>query len=303
MKAFWFPAVAVGLLVTVAVAQDPAAKPKAPESKPPQVSEKVSPIEVINPQTTDKRTALAVVRKPPGKGPFPTMICIHGGGKKESVEKLKQWSREVPTVTRFLTAGYVVVMATFHGQQDDPQSPKNLADLLAIIEHVKKMPEVDARSVVVWGISAGGSYALELAGETTLCAVAVEEPGAGLICGVFTKETWEKLGDKPPYKGTSVRPILKDPEPYITDAVKKQAHEKVSKISCPVFYADRAPFKINDLVLIPELKKIKPKLEMKRYVDPELQHGFSVSHEPFFTDCDAFFRKYLKTQPKAIKLD
>src|SRR5262249_12783554 len=158
-------------------------------------------------------------------------------------------------------------------------------DILSILDHVKKMPEVDSKSVVVWGVSGGGSFALELAGETEVCAIAVEEPATGLISGIFTKETWEKLDDKPPFAGKSLRPILSDPERFITDAAKKRSHDKVLKVSCPVFYAhsDQVIFnKLNDLVLVPELKKIKPKLEIKRY--PELFHGFSTNHEPFFTD-------------------
>jgi hypothetical protein len=149
-----------------------------------------------------------------------------------------------------------------------------------------------------------GSLALELAGQTELCAIAVEEPAAGMISGIFTKEAWAKLGDKPPFMGKSLGPILAEPEQFITDAAKKQTHDKVMKVCCPVFYAhsDQVVFnKLNDLVVVPELKKMKPKLEMKQY--PKLYHTFSTKHEPFFTDCDAFFKKHLRTQPTAIKLD
>jgi dipeptidyl aminopeptidase/acylaminoacyl peptidase len=266
------------------------------------ISEKASPLEVLNAPTSDKRTATAVVRKPPGKGPFPAMIHLHGGFRKQTAETLKNWSTEMPTATRFLAAGYVTVMATYQGLEEDPQDSRNLVDILTIVEQVKKMPEVDSKSVVVWGVSGGGSFALELAGETAVCAIAVEEPATGMISGIFTKELWAKLGDKPPFMGKSLRPILGEPERFITEAAKKQTHDKVMKVSCPVFYAhsDQIIFnKLNDLVMVPELKKMKPKLEMKLY--PKLYHTFSRNHEPFFTDCDAFFKKYLKTQPKAWK--
>jgi dienelactone hydrolase/tetratricopeptide (TPR) repeat protein len=274
------------------------------ETKPLVVPDSIAPVEVINPATSDKRTATAVVRRPPGKGPFPAMIYLHGGFRKQTVETLKKWSTEMPTATRFLAAGYVTVMATYQGLEEDPQAPRNLVDILTIVEQVKKMPEVDSRSVVVWGVSGGGSLALELAGETELCAIAIEEPATGMISGIFTKEAWAKLGEKPPFMGNSLRPILGEPERFITDAARKQTHDKVMKVSCPVFYAhsDQVIFnKLNDLVLVPELKKMKPKLEMKQY--PKLYHTFSTKHEPFFTDCDAFFKKHLKTRPTAIKLD
>jgi serine/threonine protein kinase/dienelactone hydrolase len=275
-----------------------------PDTKPLIVSEKVSPIEVIHAATNDKRTTDAVVRKPPGQGPFPAMIYLHGGFRKQTVETLKKWSTEMPTATRFLAAGYVTIMATYQGLEEDPQDPRNLVDILTIVEQVKKMPEVDSKSVVVWGVSGGGSFALELAGETELSAIAVEEPATGMISGIFTKEAWAKLGEKPPFMGKSLRPILGEPERFITEEAKKQTHDKVMKVSCPVFYAhsDQVVFnKLNDLVLVPELKKMKPKLEMKQY--PKLYHTFSTKHEPFFTDCDAFFKKHLGTQPTAIKLD
>jgi len=210
----------------------------------------------------------------------------------------------MPTATRFFAAGYVTVMATYQGLKEDPQDPRNLMDILAIVEQVKKMPDVDSGSVVVWGVSGGGSLALELAGQTELCAIAIEEPATGMISGIFTKDAWAKLGDKPPFMGKSLWPILGEPERFITDAAKKQTHEKVSKVACPVFYAhsDQVVLnKLNDLVLVPELKKMKPKLEMKLY--PKLNHTFSTKHEPFFTDCNAFFKKHLKRQPTAIKLD
>jgi dipeptidyl aminopeptidase/acylaminoacyl peptidase len=286
----------------------PAQQPDKPpvgapaRSKGPEIPEKASPLEVMSAPTSDKRTAAAVVRKPPGRGPFPAMIYLHGGFRKQTVETLKKWSREMPTATRFLAAGYVTIMATYHGLEEDPQDPKNLVDILTILEHVKKLPEVDSKSVVVWGVSGGGSFALELAGETEVCAIAIEEPATGLISGIFTKEAWAKLGDKPPFMGKSLRPILSDPDRFITDAAKKQTRDKVLRVSCPVLYAhsDQVIFnKLNDLVLVPELKKIKPKLEIKRY--PELSHTFSTNHELFFMDCDAFFKKHLKTQPKSWK--
>jgi hypothetical protein len=123
-----------------------------------------------------------------------------------------------------------------------------------------------------------------------------------MISGIFTRETWAKLGEKPPFMGKSLRPILSDPERFITDAARKQTHDKVKRVACPVFHAhsDQVIFnKLNDLVLIPELKKMKPQLEMKLY--PKLFHTFSTIHEPFFMDCDAFFKKHLKTQPKSWK--
>jgi hypothetical protein len=74
------------------------------ESKPPRISERISPCEVISPATTDQRKAVAVVRKPPGKGPFPAIILLHGGFKKLPVETLNNHYEENPNFGRFLAA-------------------------------------------------------------------------------------------------------------------------------------------------------------------------------------------------------
>ena len=290
-------ALAVSLVLIVAVL--PARG--QPALQPPVVPEEVSPFEVIHPETSDKRTADAVVRKPPGKGPFPAVIYLHGGLMKQSVETLKKWFETQPNMSRFLAAGYVTVLATFHERLQDPQEPKTLLDIRAVFDHVSKMPEVDARSVVIWGFSGGGSHALQLAGELNASAIAVEEPAVGLLSGIYTVESF---GGKPPFGPENYNPILADPEKYITDTAQKRTHDVISKITCPVFYAHGDTIrvnKINDLLLVPELKLLKDQVVIKGYKDAP--HGFSRGHEGFFADCDAFFKKHLKTQPTPITLD
>lgn len=52
----------------------------------------------------------------------------------------------------------------------------------------------------------------------------------------------------------SVLPLLR--LLFITDAARKQTHDRVQKVSCPVLYAhsDQVIFnKLNDLLLVPEL--------------------------------------------------
>ena len=45
----------------------------------PAVSEAACPLEVITPVARDGHRGLAVLRKPPGPGPFPVAIWVHGG--------------------------------------------------------------------------------------------------------------------------------------------------------------------------------------------------------------------------------
>jgi hypothetical protein len=45
----------------------------------PVVSEKACPLETIAPVAADGHSGLAVLRKPPGAGPFPVVVWFHGG--------------------------------------------------------------------------------------------------------------------------------------------------------------------------------------------------------------------------------
>jgi dienelactone hydrolase len=152
----------------------------------PLVSENACPAEVISVPIPAQQKATAVIRKPPGKGPYPTVVLLHGGLEPHSVEALTSAALNQPTDVRFLAAGFVTVEATFRSRRQNPQTRDALIDCLAIIEHVKKLPEVDPKSVVLVGGSGGGSLALELAGETELCAIAAGEPASVLLlhCGL-----------------------------------------------------------------------------------------------------------------------
>jgi dienelactone hydrolase len=289
---------ATAVLTALAFAGGAWAQGQAPVTWP-QVSEKACPAEVIEAPTPDGKKASAVVRKPPGKGPFPAVVFLHGGLDQRDVKALRQDALAQPTATRFLAAGYVTVHATFRSRREDPQTRDALVDCLAIIAHVKKMPEVDSKSVVILGGSGGGSLALELAGEAELCAAAAGEPASVLFTGMFTRETGgrDKLG-----------PIMDDPKRFYTPELEKFTREKVRKINCPVLivHGDKHPInKINHEIIIPELKKAEKKLEVIAY--PGQPHGFYFGRggtpeaaRKCFDDCHAFFKKHLPTPPTPL---
>lgn len=271
----------------------------------PVISEEACPVEVISAPTSDQKTATAVVRKPPGKGPFPALVYLHGGLEPRSAAKLKEQIFK-QTESRFLAAGYVVVDATFRSRKEDMQTTDALVDCLGIIEYVKKMPEVDSKSVVIWGDSGGGSLALELAGETQLCAIAAQEPATVLMTGMFSKTNVGSLadGEEARAKGNA---IMADPKKFYTPELQEFTRKKIHKISCPVFIAqgDKNPInKINNEIIIPELKKAGKEVEVILY--PGENHGFAHGNgtpeaaKKFFEDCDAFFKRHLVTQPVPV---
>jgi dipeptidyl aminopeptidase/acylaminoacyl peptidase len=268
----------------------------------PVVSDQACPAEVLAVPTRDGHQATAVVRKPPGQGPFPALIHLHGGLESSTADRLKEFLKG-QTPSRFLAAGYVTVAATFRSRATDPQTRAALWDCLAIIDHVKKRPEVDPKSIVLWGDSGGGSLALELAGETPLCAIAVQEPATVLFTGLFNKANLE---GKPPYTAQSGLHLMEDPQRFYTPQWQKHTREKIGKISCPVFIAQGDVHlinKINNEIFIPELKKAGKTVEVVLY--PGEKHGFShrgtTGAKKFFEDSHAFFQRHLPTPPAPLK--
>jgi acetyl esterase/lipase len=252
------------------------------------VSETACLLELVAVTAPDGHQTDAVVRRPPGPGPFPVLVHLHGGLGRYPVDRLKQFASEV-NASRFLAAGYMTVHPTFRSRAKDPQTRDALVDCLAVIDYVKKRPEVDRRSVVVWGDSGGGSLALELAGETPLCAVAAQEPATVLFTGMFTKDQMD------------LKALMASPRDYYTPGLQQFTRAKISKIQCPVFIAHGNVHPINKLnneIVIPEMKAAGKPPEVVLYAGQP--HGFSRTSKPFFTGCDAFFRRRLATQPVAL---
>src|SRR5688572_30472094 len=265
----------------------------------PAVSEQACPAEVVTAEAKDGHKASAVVRKPPGKGPFPALVILHGGLNERNVERVKREAANQPTASRFLAAGYVTVEGVFRGRSDDPQAKDAFLDCLAIIEHVRKMPEVDPKAVVVLGHSGGGSLALELAGETDLAAVAAGEPASILFTGMFNKATRRR---------DQRNRMMEDPKAFYTPELQKFTRDKIERIKCPVLivHGDQHPInKINHEIVIPELKRAGKTLEVILYPgQPHTflfgQAGSPAATRKCFDDCHAFFRKHLPTQPAPL---
>jgi acetyl esterase/lipase len=287
----------------------------------PAVSELACPLEVINPVAFDGYRGLAVLRKPPGPGPFPVAIWVHGGITAVPLDRLQASARDGATYTRLLAAGYVVVGPTYRSRDEDPQSPVSLRDLSATLEHVRKLPYVDASSIVVGGCSGGADLVLELASQTSVAAVVAEEPASMVMAGMFNSSI--------PRKGARYTPedsffLMDNPTQYYTPEYQKILRAKVAKIAAPILIVqgslDRKETPINRFnaeVLVPELRAANKTLEIRTYADQG--HCFCIgsgvprpSGRPTqasapraaldaFGDIDAFCRKHLPVQPKEIE--
>ena len=102
------------------------------------------------------------VRLPPGDGPFPVVILIHGGVWNRDIDSLVAQSQEGPLSTRLLAAGYGVVVGTYRTYADNSRDPGPIEDCLAIFDYLKALPQADNESIVAFGHSGGGRLVLEL---------------------------------------------------------------------------------------------------------------------------------------------
>jgi dipeptidyl aminopeptidase/acylaminoacyl peptidase len=227
---------------------------------------------------------------------LPAVIYLHGTLEKWPAHRLERALRG-QTLSRFLAAGYVTVAATYRSREQDPQSPGALWDCLAAVEYVKTMPEVDPESVVLWGVSGGGSLALEAAGETRLAAAAVEEPASILFTGMLTNAADRKVQ-------------MRFPHHFYTPALRRLTREKIARITAPILIAagDVHPInRINNEILVPELRRAGKRLELITY--PGAPHGFSQgSGSPeavrkFFEDVSGFFGRHVNAKPVPLRGD
>ena len=100
----------------------------------PVVSEKACPLETIAPVAADGHRGLAVLRKPPGAGPFPVIVWFHGGITTVPLARLEATARDLATGSRFLAAGYVFVAPTYRSRDVDLQTTDSVEDGLAVVD-------------------------------------------------------------------------------------------------------------------------------------------------------------------------
>jgi len=265
----------------------------------PQVSETACPVKVVSIPGRAGNEVTAVVRQPPGSGPFPAIVLLHGGLSPYSLQALKQESLTRPNYTRFLAAGFVIVVPTFRSREENPQTRDALDDCLAVVDYVKKMTVVDPNSVAVLGGSGGGSLALELAGEADLCAIVAGEPATVLFTGLMVRG----MSDR----GPAFQEVMRNPKNHYTPELQKFTRAKIAQIHCPVLivHGDIHPLKIiNQEIIVPELKAAGKSVEYIEY--PGQPHGFwwgtadGAIGQNVFDDAMRFMKPSLKTQPMPV---
>jgi dipeptidyl aminopeptidase/acylaminoacyl peptidase len=297
--------------------------PAQPAVTRPVVSEKACPLETITPVASDGHRGLAVLRKPPGAGPFPVVVWFHGGLMTFALERLQGKARDLATGPRFLAAGYVFVAPTYRSRDVDPQATDTVEDALATVEYLRKLPFIDRQSIVVGGCSGGGDLALQVAARTEVCAVVAEEPASVVTTGLFNKSL-PKQGER--YTPADAYFLSLDGRRYYTDELQQAFRAKAAKIRAPILIVqgdvDREEVRINRFnadVLIPELRALRKEVDVKSYPDqvhcfcdasgiPRRADGnfgrapasWPAAALKAFEDIDAFCRRHVRTLPKAL---
>lgn len=303
-------AIAVACFAGAATTTHSAAQdPTAALATRPAVSEDDAPLEPIAPTTPNGNRGEGFLRRPPGPGPFPAVVFIHGGNTRWRSERLQEYALGT-WPSRFLAAGYVVVPITYRSRDIDPQSTEALEDTLAAIEYLRSLSYVDRNSIVVNGTSGGGDLALALAAATDVAAIVAEEPASSGFMGIFNKQS-PKKGDR--YTPEDTFEIHANPKRYFTTEYQQLTRDKIARIRCPMLFilGDRTNRlnTFNQETLIPELRRAGKVLEVIEY--PGEPHSFAfystarATPRPAvamkaFEDTSAFLRGYLRTQPVAV---
>jgi dipeptidyl aminopeptidase/acylaminoacyl peptidase len=302
----WTTFVALAVVSLAALVSPPhAAAQQDPANPPimrPVISEEVAPLQTIAPVAQDGHRGEGFLRKPPGDGPFPAIVLIHGGLSRLPTERIREYALNTHP-SRFLEAGYVIAAITYRSRDIDPitQTTLTVQDAVAAVDYLKGLPYVDSNSVVINGCSGGGDIALEVAAATEVAAIVPEEPAAMHMAGVVTADL-AALG---------VGAELDYVQLYRVNTDHQRFAEKIARISSPVLIVQGdSPGpglnRFNAEVLIPELRAAGTSLEVMTYPgEPHCFAFYSRTRRPAvalkaFQDIDSFIRRYVETQPQPI---
>jgi dienelactone hydrolase len=113
----------------------------------------------------------AVVVSPPGPGPFPAVICLHGGSGGLGASWLIDFAVNRGSVfERLHDEGYVVVWTEGREEIEYAYGTDNPAvldhnDVINTFRYVQRLPFVDADRVGFFGVSHGGELQMKLISE------------------------------------------------------------------------------------------------------------------------------------------
>lgn len=260
-------------------------------------------------EITLTETSYGAMRKPPGDGPFPAVLFLHGGLGQNSMANLRRNALRQPTQSRFLAWGYVTVAATRRAIRHDPQDRGVVADTLDLVRAVRELPFVDAESVALYGGSGGGTLALEVASVSDeLAAIVVGEPATIIYMDMFTRDHIILDDEGRPTGDRRWDVMNQDAKALYTEEIREITRRKLSGLATPalVLHGDQHALKeFNFGVFVPEMEALGKQVTLKTY--PGEPHGFywGQGDDPTQAlraneDADAFLRNHIQVPPRPV---
>ena len=254
----------------------------------PVITESAIAVESITPTASDGFSGEAFLRKPPGNGPFPAVILVHGGAPRWDTTTLREFIVHTHA-SRFLEAGYVVVAMTRRDLDlglpfEQEQLP--VKDAVAIFDYVRDLPYVDDDSVVVRGTSVGGYLTLEVAAARpdTVAAIMVEEPFSFPFVGISANNT--RVAPQ-----TSKIERIQSPVLHVRGDQTRNINDFNRDVFLPA--VEEAGLNYEVLTYPGELHSFAFYDSMERTLHPD------VSLE-VFREIDSFFRLYIRALPQPL---
>ncbi len=173
---------------------------------------------------SDGLTQYGFINIPKGAGPFPVVLVLHGYVAPASYKTpLGYTTRYADALAR---AGYLTVHPDYraHGRsQGSASDADNLfrvgyaVDVLNLIEHVKKLPQADAKRIGLFGHSMGGGIALRV------MAVNRTDVKAAVLYGSMNADEVENVN--------RIRDVFRRARSIPEDAVPREHYAAISPAS------------------------------------------------------------------------
>lgn len=266
--------------------------------KPVDIPESISPVGVFKGVAADGKPIEGNYRKPPGSGPFPTILVIPGGLDYQAESQRKIQLTRNPVFTRLLKAGYAVAYSTFRTYpKENLQDPGPILDAVAAFSAVRQLPFVAADSLAVFGGSGGGSLAFEIASREKPAVIIAGEPASILFAGMLTTGDYQ----------VRIR-MMGSPRDFYGPRNHDLILQKAKTIRAPVLilHGDIHPLKLmNHELFIPALREAGVNPVVKIF--PHQGHGFYFGSgvneavvEKVVEDLRSFLSKHLAAVPRPI---
>ena len=212
------------------------------------------PMDLTFALTRDEIYVPIVVRRPPGRGPFPVIVMGRGAGRGGVPQIEKQVELLAPMQDEMIARGYVVVFVNYrneiphlyqdriraHNLVDDMSGGENRTlksaatldsdDLIAILGYLHTLAYVGADAIGIAGVSHSGEMILKIAAETTFAAGVAIEGASHEFLSVDTGPTAPRAGNEIQYQ---------DIEVVRQNANKARAMERIKRIRTPILHIGR----------------------------------------------------------------